>query len=123
MIERRAIVRQKSFMLGRVLFNRRQSSMDCLIRDFTKIGARLHFPEMGSLPDTFELYVPSKDEYFQAHAIWHKGSDVGVAWTPEKSTATPPGGGYQSADPIGDRLAKVEHDVALLHKRLDALQA
>jgi hypothetical protein len=84
--------------------------MDCLIRDFTKIGAHLHFPEMGSLPDTFELYVPSKDEYFQAHAIWHKGSDVGVAWAPERPTATPPGGGYQSTDPIGDRLAKVEHE-------------
>jgi hypothetical protein len=121
MNEHRAIARQKSFMLGRVLFNRRQSSMDCLIRDFTKIGARLHFPETAALPDAFEIYVPSKDEYFQAHAIWHKGSDVGVAWAPERPPVTAPGG-YQSTDPIGDRVARLEHEVAALRKRLDALQ-
>jgi hypothetical protein len=119
--ERRAIVRQKSFMQGRVFFNRRQSSMDCLIRDFTKVGAHLHFPGTAALPDAFEIYVPSKDEYFRARAIWHNGSDVGIAWMPENPSVAPPAS-YQSADPIGDRLAKVEHEIAVLHKRLDALQ-
>jgi hypothetical protein len=116
MIERRAIARQKSFILGRVLFNRRQSSVDCIIRQFTKMGARLYFPELASLPDTFEIHIPSKDQYFQARAVWHKGSDIGVAWTPEN----PPGG--PSADPFADRIAKLEHEVAVLHEQLDALQ-
>jgi hypothetical protein len=122
MIERRAVVRHKSFMQGRVYFNRRQSSVDCIIREFTKIGARLHFPDLAALPDVFEIYVPSKDEYFQARAVWHKGSDVGIAWTPE-GPPDAPSNGYGSAGAIGERLAKLEHEVAALHKRLEAMQA
>jgi hypothetical protein len=58
LIERRAIARRKSFMQGRVFFNRRQSSMDCLIRNFTKVGAHLHFSGTAALPDAFEIHVP-----------------------------------------------------------------
>jgi hypothetical protein len=121
MIERRSIVRHKSYMQGRVYFNRRQSSINCIIREFTNTGARLQFPQVAALPDTFEVYIASKDEYFHARAIWNKGSDVGVAWLPEGTLSLPPGNNW-SADHIGDRLAKLEHEVAVLHKRLDTLQ-
>lgn len=35
--------------------------MDCVIREFTDIGARLELSDVAALPDTFEVYVPSKD--------------------------------------------------------------
>jgi hypothetical protein len=49
MNERRSIVRQKSFMQGRVYLNHRQSSLDCIIRDFTDMGARLQFSDVTEL--------------------------------------------------------------------------
>lgn len=122
MPERRAALRHKSFIKGRIYFNNRRSSMDCVIREFTDIGARLEFSDIAAMPDAFEVYVPSKDRYFQARAVWHKGSDIGVAWVPEESTYLVPES-FRSADPIGDRLSRLEHEVATLRKRLDNLQS
>jgi hypothetical protein len=121
MTERRSIVRKKSFMPGRVYFSHRQLSMDCILREFTSTGARLKFPERAALPDVFEVYIPSKKEYFQARAIWNNGNEVGVAWLPEETLSSPPGSD-RSADSTGDRLAKLEHEVDVLRKRLDAMQ-
>jgi hypothetical protein len=118
--ERRAAVRHKSFIQGRIYFNHRRSSMDCVIREFTDIGARLEFSDVAALPDTFEVYVPSKDRYFRAQAVWHKGNNIGVMWMPEGSTHPVPESFY-SADPIADRVARLEHEMATLRKRLDAL--
>lgn len=41
MIERRALIRHKTFIKGRIYFNNRLSSMDCIVRDVTEKGARL----------------------------------------------------------------------------------
>ena len=43
MIERRSIVRHKTFINGRIYFNNRLSSMDCIVRDLTDNGSRLEF--------------------------------------------------------------------------------
>ena len=40
MKERRSSARQKSFLQGRIYFNNRRSSVDCLIRDYSETGAR-----------------------------------------------------------------------------------
>src|SRR5580704_15538171 len=117
--DRRSTPRQRSFIRGRVLFNHRRLTRDCTIRDFSNIGARLAFSGVASLPNTFEVYVPSKDEYRQAHAKWHKGNDIGVAWALEEEPRSPPEG-HRSADPLGERLTKLEQEVAMILKRLDA---
>jgi len=66
MIERRAYPRHKTLIKGRIYFNNRLSSMDCIVRDIGENGSRLEFSENVTLPDVFELYLPNKDEYFQA---------------------------------------------------------
>ncbi len=83
MIERRAHPRHKTFIKGRIYFNNRLSSMDCIVRDIGEHGSRLEFSENVALPDVFELYLPNKDDYFQAHVIWRKGNNIGITWTPE----------------------------------------
>jgi hypothetical protein len=118
--ERRAALRHKSFIQGRIYFNHRRSSMDCVIREFTDIGARLEFSDVAALPDAFEVFVPSKDQYFQAQAVWHKGSTIGVSWMPEGSIHPAPES-LHTADPMADRVARLEHEMATLRKRLDAL--
>lgn len=121
MIERRALVRHKTFMKGRIYFNNRLSSMDCIIRDVTDKGARLEFSENVTLPEAFELHLPNKDEYFAAHVEWRKGNYLGVTWRSEYSPNSRGEDGLAEF-PIADRVTKLEHDVALLQKRLDALR-
>jgi hypothetical protein len=121
MIERRALGRHKTFIKGRIYFNNRLSSADCIVRDVTTNGARLECSENVTLPDVFELYIPNRDEYFHARVTWRKSSNLGVSWTPEQITKQHAEQGG-SEKHVADRLAKIEHDIAVLRKRLDALQ-
>jgi hypothetical protein len=121
MIERRTLVRHKTFFRGRIYFNNRLSSMDCMVRDATAHGGRLEVSDSVALPNAFEIYLPNKDEYFHAKVEWRRGGSIGISWSPEQfSGQRPEHAGPEHA--IGDRLAKLEQEVARLHKRLDALQ-
>ena len=113
MIERRSIVRQKTFIKGRIYFNNRLSSMDCIVRDVTDNGSRLEFSESVALPELFEIYLPNKDEYFQAR--------IDVSWTPEDTSNPRPESG-RSDRHLADKVARLEREIALLHKRLDAIE-
>ena len=121
MIERRSIVRHKTFIKGRIFFNNRRSSMDCIVRDVTDNGSRLEFSELVALPETFELYMPNKDEYFRARIEWRKGNNIGVSWTPEDTSNPRPESG-RSDRHLADKVARLEREIALLHKRLDAIE-
>ena len=121
MPERRLNARQRSFMQGRIFFNQRRSSKDCVIRDFGLNGARLEFTDTVGVPDKFEVYVPSKEQYFQAHVAWRKGNGLGISWAGEESPP-PRQDNVRSGAPLADRVAKLEQEVAALRKRLDALQ-
>ncbi len=125
MLERRAVPRHKTFIKGRIYFNNRLSSLDCIVRNVTGHGARLEVSENVPLPDAFEIYLPNKDEYFHARIEWHRGENIGVSWNSERTPKQWPEGGSgnsRTGDPIADRVAKLERDVAVLQKRLDALQ-
>jgi len=119
MHERRALARHKTLFKGQIYFNNRLSSMDCIVRDVTADGARLEFSENVTLPEVFELYLTSKDENFRARVIWRRGSQLGISWKAEDSKDR-----VEPADdnPMAERLTKLEHAVAVLQRRLDALQ-
>jgi uncharacterized protein YceH (UPF0502 family) len=120
MEERRSVSRQKSFLQGRILFNNRRTTVDCLIRDFSEIGARLNFDRMISLPDVVELFIPVKDETRRAKIIWRNADEVGVSFNfDEGSPSLVPG--IPQAD-WGARIQKLEHDVAALQRKLNELQ-
>jgi hypothetical protein len=118
MKERRALVRHKTLIKGRIYFNNRLSSMDCIVRDLTASGARLEFSENVTLPSAFELYIPNRDEYFHARVEWRKGNNLGISLTAEGTAKER----SEGDNPMIDRLAKLEHAVAVLQKRLDSLQ-
>jgi hypothetical protein len=123
MIERRAVARHKTFIKGRIIYNNRLSSLDCIVRDATEKGGRLEFYGSVAIPDAFELHFPNKDEHYQAHVEWRKGNHVGVSWCPDQ----PPqqGGessGGRSERSLADRVAKLEQELAALQRRFDNLQ-
>ncbi len=126
MIERRALARHKTFFKGRIYFNNRLSSMDCIVRDATASGGRLEVSDGVTLPNAFEIYLPNKDEYFHAKVEWRTGGSLGISWKPEqfpKQQFSKQRHEHDSAEhAVADRLAKLEHRVAALQKRLDALQ-
>src|SRR5436190_12856484 len=91
MSERRTTTRQKSFLQGRILFNNRRSSVDCLVRDISEYGAKLKFSEAITVPEVVELYIPNKDESYRARVQWRLGEGRGVALGPGDGPLPPLG--------------------------------
>jgi hypothetical protein len=105
--ERRLSARQKSFLQGRIYFNNRRSSVDCLVRDYSETGARLKFSETITVPEAIELYLPNREEIHRARVEWRSGNEMGVSFgeearspslAPDASQGDPPAPGR-------DRLA------------------
>jgi hypothetical protein len=119
--ERRTVSRQKSFLQGRIFFNNRRTSFDCLIRDFSEHGARLKFSGTIATPDVVDLFIPTKEESYRAKVTWRNADEIGVSFDDaEKSPPLAPGA--PSAD-WSARIQKLEHDVASLTRKFNELQS
>jgi hypothetical protein len=120
MTERRSASRKKSFLQGRIFFNHRRTSVDCLIRDFCEHGARLTFTSMTATPDVVDLYIPNRDESYRAKVQWRNANEIGVGFASEE--ASPP---LVPAAPAADwsaRIHKLEHALASLQRKFNELQ-
>ena len=120
MKERRSASRQKSFLQGRIFFNDRRTSVDCLVRDFCQHGARLKFPSMTTTPDVVELYIPAKDESYRAKVEWRNGNEIGVGFAFDVSSP-PLAPGAAPAD-WSARIHKLERDLGVLQRKFNELQ-
>jgi len=120
MNERRTSSRKKAFLQGRIFFNNRRTSLDCLIRDLSEQGAKLKFFSAVATPDVVELYIPNKDESYRARVQWRVGDDVGVVFDVDEGASLVPG-----APPAdwASRIHKLEHDLAVLQRKFNELQS
>ena len=117
MAERRIAARHKSFLRGKIYFNKRLSSVDCLVRDISATGARLIFSQAVTTPDTVELYIPQKDETLRADVQWRHGTEVGVAFPAAEGAAEP---AAQGGD-LNARVERLEAEIVALKRMLKRL--
>jgi PilZ domain len=89
MIERRKSIRNRSYLGGRISFNRRRSVMDCLVRNLSPDGAKVVFDHTTTVPDEFDLTIARKERTFRARTIWRRADEMGVAFV-ASSTANAP---------------------------------
>src|SRR5258708_12023873 len=120
MTERRTASRQKSFLQGRIFFNNRRTSVDCLVRDFCQHGARLKFSSLTATPDAVELHIPNRNETYRATVQWRNGEEIGV-WFDSDESSPPLAPAAPPADSSA-RIHKIEHDLALLQRKFNELQ-
>jgi PilZ domain len=120
MAERRLSARQKSFLQGRIYFNNRRSSVDCLVRDYSEAGARLKFSESVAVPEAIELYIPNKEEIHRARVQWRSGDEMGIAFGEE---ARQPSVVHDAGqDDLATRVQALETEVASLKRALNELR-
>jgi PilZ domain len=89
MQERRKEQRSRVFWEGKVSFNRRQSVLDCVIRNMTETGAKLAVTESAFVPREFELVVPKRQAAYRARIIWRQSDQVGIQFETEKANPSP----------------------------------
>lgn len=114
--ERRQQTRNRTFIGAQIIFNQRQSTLDCTIRNLSDQGALLVLSDAVATPDLFELYVPQKRESRMVRARWHDGARKGVEFT---------GTGKASEEPVPldllRRLRQLEQENATLKARIAQL--
>jgi hypothetical protein len=119
MNERRDSLRHRSFLKGRLYYNNKLSSVDCLVRDISDGGARLKFFGVVTVPDFIELHLPNKDETYRAKVQWRAGDEVGVAFLlSEEAPSLAP---TAAAPDLADRLARLEKQVASQERKIQEL--
>lgn len=121
MNERRTRARKKSFLQGRLYFNHRRSSVDCLIRDLTATGARVKFSDAVATPDIVELHIPSKDETFRAHTTWRLGDEIGLSFGQGEGDEAD--SAAADAPNLAGRVQTLESELITLRRLLNELRA
>ena len=115
MAERRKSVRSRTYLGGVIAFNKRASTMDCHVRNFSPAGARVAFTNAAVIPDQFDLTIGRHDRSFQAHMVWRGLNEAGVAFLSEYTQAVPV--------PLewAKRLRECEAEKATLRQRIAQL--
>lgn len=67
---------------ARIIFNDRQSTLNCRVRDMTADGARLDLSTQQLLPHEFELQV-SGNPTRRCGLRWAQGTFIGVRFLPD----------------------------------------
>jgi hypothetical protein len=89
MLDRRKSCRGRVFYGGRIAFNGRQSTMDCLVRNFSDGGARVEFGGTPLITDEVDLTIDRKGLAFRASMIWRRGDHAGFVFRNPRQVATP----------------------------------
>ena len=119
--ERRTLLRKRSFLQGRLYFNNRRSSLDCLVRDISSQGAKLKVSDSIAIPEFVELHIPNKDETYRAKVEWRNADEIGVGFNLDEGS--PPLAPGMPAGDLSARIHKLEHDLASLQRRFNEMQA
>jgi hypothetical protein len=90
MIERRQSARARVIYGGVIAYNQRQSTVECVIRNFSEKGAKVEFENPAVLPDVIDLLVAKKDCAFNAKIAWRKIDEAGLAFEPVEQDAPIP---------------------------------
>jgi hypothetical protein len=80
MVERRQSTRARVIYGGVLAYNRRQSTIECVIRNFSEDGAKVEFDNPAVLPDVVDLLIAKKDRAFAARIAWHQANEAGLAF-------------------------------------------
>lgn len=116
MAEQRSQPRTRSLLRGRIEFNQRKTTVECVVREVSESGARLAVSEAVTLPSEFELYVPFKDQRFQVQARWRRADLVGVQFLLHAAS-------LGSRPQTAEALQRLEEQNKILMRQIAELQA
>ena len=125
MDERRHMPRHRTFLQGRVFYNNRRQSADCIIRELTDDGARLSFTDPVALPHAFELHIPNRDQTLRVETAWNHGTDVGVSFgkiDAHAATLSPAIHAGTHEQTALERIEKLEKELAALRRRISEIE-
>lgn len=111
---------RKRTMLGaQIIFNNRNSTLDCQVRNISPTGARLALSDTVALPEEFDLHVPQKGRTYRAKLRWRHNDSIGVEIEGDQAQA---GATRPAPADLALRLAELETENATLRLKVMELQ-
>ena len=78
---RRHSTRRRTLKSGRIVFNNRNSTIECVVRNLSSRGALLELPNVTGIPEDFELYIDNEAKCRAASTIWRRDGKMGVEFS------------------------------------------
>jgi hypothetical protein len=116
--DKRKWERRRIFLRGFVRFPQNNNTVDCIVRDISERGAKLRFKRATSIPDGFELHIPSKGQIVQSRLAWVDNCEAGISF--ETSVAVD--SSSSSDGELSIRVARLEDEISALRQMLKHLQ-
>ena len=88
MLERRHHHRNRVYYGGHIAFNARNSTLDCVVRNFSPRGAKIEFENSAMLPDRVDFEVVRKGVSCLARLTWRDNNAAGLEFCEEYETGT-----------------------------------
>jgi PilZ domain-containing protein len=89
MLDRRQKVRGRVYYGGLIAFNARNSTMACLVRNFSAFGAKIELGNSSLLPDEVDFTIPRKAFSCTARIVWRNADEAGIAFRNPKQHDAP----------------------------------
>ena len=80
MKDRRKLHRNRVYYGGMLAFNARNSTMTCVVRNFSRLGAKIAFEGSVLLPDEFDFVVERKSLSCVARMAWRSRNEAGLTF-------------------------------------------
>jgi hypothetical protein len=77
-MERRRQQRARTLKTARILFNQRNSAIDCTVRNLSPHGACLNVESALGIPERFDVLFEMDQSVRPCRMIWHKQKQIGV---------------------------------------------
>lgn len=117
MQDRRQSFRRKTYLGGRVVFNHRQATMDCVLKNMGGGGAKLIFTNTASVPDEFDIQVARMERTFRARVEWRGQDELGVSFVEHRASSN-----VVPLD-LAIKMRKLESENARLQRRVTQLSS
>jgi hypothetical protein len=89
MLDRRQRFRGRVYYGGVVAFNARNSTINCVVRNFSPFGAKVEFGYTTLLPDEVDFTIPRRAFSCVARIVWRSADQAGFQFRNPKQTDAP----------------------------------
>ena len=111
----RTTERKRTMLGAQIIFNNRNSTMDCQVRNISPTGARLALSDTVALPEEFDLHVPQKGKTYRARLRWRNNDSIGVELVADQAPVPAP---RQAQADLALRVAELETENATLRLQI-----
>ena len=81
MLERRQFPRNRVYYGGMVAFNARNSTLACVVRNFSQRGAKIEFENSAVLPDRVDFEIGRRGLSCLARLVWREHNAAGLVFS------------------------------------------